>query len=95
MAPYLAEYPRAERRATSATAPALYSFQFDQTLDQNFVQGRVDYNLGAGSQLFARYTLDDAEQWLPTDYPQFPRCVRVAQSVLHRRVPAGADAEHC
>ena len=26
-----------------------------------------------GSQFFVRYTLDDAEQDLPTDYPQFPR----------------------
>ena len=27
----------------------------------------------ASQQFFARYTLDDADQFLPTDYPQFPR----------------------
>jgi len=37
------------------------------------VQGRIDHHLGAGDQLFARYTLDDADQFLPTDFPQFPR----------------------
>jgi hypothetical protein len=52
---------------------ALYSFQFDQRIDQDFVQGRIDYNLSPGSQFFARYTLDDADQRLPLDYPQFPR----------------------
>ena len=40
---------------------------------QNFVQGRVDAVPSPGSQFFVRYTLDDAEQDLPTDYPQFPR----------------------
>ena len=37
------------------------------------MQGRVDHNLGAGNQFFARYTFDDTDQFLPTDYPQFPR----------------------
>ena len=34
---------------------------------------------------------DDADQRLPTDYPQFPRDVPVAQPVLHRRVPAACS----
>jgi hypothetical protein len=72
VAPYLAEYPRANGRALG-DGTAIYTFQFDQTLDQNFGQGRFDYNLGPGSQIFGRYTIDDAEQYLPTDYPQFPR----------------------
>jgi hypothetical protein len=72
VAPYLAEYPRANGPALGG-GTAIYNFQFDQTLDQHFAQGRIDYNLGPGSQLFGRYTLDDAEQYLPTDYPQFPR----------------------
>jgi hypothetical protein len=72
VAPYLAEYPRPNGRVLG-DGTAIYSFQFDQTLDQNFGQGRVDYNLGPGSQVFGRYTIDDAEQYLPTDYPQFPR----------------------
>ena len=33
----------------------------------------IDYNFGGGTQLFARYTFDDTDQFLPTDYPQFPR----------------------
>ena len=37
------------------------------------MQGRLDHNLGAGKQLFGRYTFDDTDQFLPTDYPQFPR----------------------
>ena len=72
VAPYLAEYPRANGPDLGG-GTAIYTFQFDQTLDQNFGQGRIDYNVGPGSQIFGRYTIDDAEQYLPTDYPQFPR----------------------
>jgi hypothetical protein len=72
VAPYLNEYP-APNGAALGDGTALYNFQFDQRIDQNFLQGRVDYNLSPGSQLFARYTLDDADQRLPLDYPQFPR----------------------
>jgi hypothetical protein len=52
---------------------ANYLFPFPQRLSQDYVQGRVDYHAGGGHQLFARYTLDDAEQLLPFDYPPFPR----------------------
>lgn len=72
VAPYLNEYPMPNGR-NLGDGTALHSFQFDQQLDQNFLQGRVDYNVGRGNQLFARYTIDDADQFLPTDYPQFPR----------------------
>jgi hypothetical protein len=72
VAPYLSEYPRPNGQVLG-DGTAIYSFQFDQTLDQHFGQGRIDYNLGPGSQVFGRYTIDDAEQYLPTDYPQFPR----------------------
>jgi hypothetical protein len=70
--PYLQEYPR-PNGSVLGDGTAIYTFQFEQTLDQNFGQGRVDYNIGPGSQLFGRYTIDDADQYLPTDYPQFPR----------------------
>jgi len=70
--PYLNEYPRANG-AVLGDGLAVYTFPFRQTIDQHFGQGRVDYNLGAGQQLFARYTIDSATQFLPTDYPQFPR----------------------
>ena len=43
VAPYLDEYPRANG-ATSARGWRSTTFPFDQRLDQNFVQGRVDYN---------------------------------------------------
>jgi hypothetical protein len=72
VAPYLAEYPR-PNGAVLGDGTGIYSFQFDQTLDQNFGQGRIDYNVAPGAQIFGRYTIDDAEQYLPTDYPQFPR----------------------
>jgi len=72
VAPYLSAYP-VPNGTNLGDGTALYSFQFDQRIDQDFLQGRVDYNLSPGSQFFARYTLDDADQRLPLDYPQFPR----------------------
>ena len=70
--PYLLEFPRANGPNLGGGL-AQYSFPFEQRLDQNFVQGRVDAVLGPGTHAFARYTLDDTEQRLPTDFPQFPR----------------------
>ena len=72
VAPFLAEFPRANGSVLGGGLAA-YNFPFRQTLDEHFFQGRLDYNLSANHQLFARYTLDDADQFLPTDYPQFPR----------------------
>ncbi len=72
VAPYISAYP-APNGANLGDGTALHSFQFDQKVDQNFLQGRVDYNISPSSQWFARYTIDDADQRLPTDYPQFPR----------------------
>ena len=72
VAPYLAEYPRANGPSLGQGI-AVFNFPFAQTLDEQFAQGRVDYNLGANHQFFARYTFDDTNQFLPTDYPQFPR----------------------
>jgi hypothetical protein len=70
--PYLDAIPAATGPSIgSGLAP--HTFAFDQTLDQNFFQVRMDYQAGAVHQVFARYTFDDAVQWLPTDYPQFPR----------------------
>ncbi len=72
VAPYLAEYPRANGPSLGQGI-ASYTFPFNQRLDEHFAQGRLDYSFGGGTQLFARYTLDDTDQFLPTDYPQFPR----------------------
>ncbi|HEX4899393.1 MAG TPA: TonB-dependent receptor, partial [Pyrinomonadaceae bacterium] len=41
-----------------------------------FFQGRVDHNWNGRNEFFARHTLDDADQRLPTDFPQFPRAFR-------------------
>ena len=72
VAPYLAEFPRANGPSLGQGLAAL-SFPFAQRLNEHFGQVRLDYNLGSGNQFFARYTLDDTDQFLPTDYPQFPR----------------------
>lgn len=70
--PYLEEFPRANSENLGGGL-ARYTFPFEQTLRQHFLQGRVDAMPADGLQLFARYTLDDTNQRLPTDYPQFPR----------------------
>ncbi|HLL77478.1 MAG TPA: TonB-dependent receptor [Pyrinomonadaceae bacterium] len=55
---------------------AAYSFGFAQSIDQYYTLGRVDHIWNDRHQSFARYTLDDADQQLPTDFPQFPRAFR-------------------
>src|SRR5690606_31017344 len=70
--PYLDEFPRANGPSLGQGL-AEHTFPFNQTLDQHFVQGRVDYNPTVSRQFFGRYTFDDTNQFLPTDYPQFPR----------------------
>src|SRR5262245_25539476 len=71
VAPFLNEFPRANGPSLGQGLAA-FSFPFDQKLDQQFLQGRADYNTER-RQFFGRYTIDDTEQFLPTDYPQFPR----------------------
>ncbi len=70
--PYLNEFPVANGESLGGGL-ARYSFPFDQKLTQHFIQGRIDAVLPNGAQTFVRYTFDDAEQRLPTDFPQFPR----------------------
>jgi hypothetical protein len=70
--PFLQEYPRANG-PSFGDGTAAFTFPFEQRLDQDFLQARIDYNPGARHQFFGRYTFDDADQFLPTDYPQFPR----------------------
>ena len=72
VAPYLAAFPVANR-ANLGGGLAVHDFVFNQTVDQRFLQARLDQNVGDQDQFFVRYTLDDAEQHLPTDFPQFPR----------------------
>ena len=72
VAPYLNEFPRANGPSLGQGL-AVFTFPFNQTLDQHFLQGRIDHHVSDRQQLFARYTFDDTDQFLPTDYPQFPR----------------------
>jgi hypothetical protein len=70
--PYLQEFPRANGESLGQGL-AEHNFPFNQKLDQHFIQGRIDYNATASRQFFGRYTFDDTNQFLPTDFPQFPR----------------------
>ncbi len=70
--PYLDEFPL-PNGPNLGSGLANYIFGFEQRLTQDFWQARFDQNLGPHSQFFARYTYDNADQRLPTDYPQFPR----------------------
>jgi hypothetical protein len=70
--PYLDEYPL-PNGADLGGGLAAYSFPFSQNIDQDYFQVRLDQNLRRSDQLFVRYTYDNAEQLLPTEFPQFPR----------------------
>jgi hypothetical protein len=70
--PYLDEYPL-PNGPNLGGGLAAFTFPFRQTIDQSFAQVRLDHHFTDGVQSFARYTFDDADQALPTDYPQFPR----------------------
>jgi carboxypeptidase family protein/TonB-dependent receptor-like protein len=72
--PYLDEYPlpnTGQLNVVGNLAP--YSFLFNQRITQHFTQGRLDQVWSGRHQSFARYTFDNADQRLPTDFPQFPR----------------------
>lgn len=70
--PYLDEFPLPNGPVIGGGL-ATHIFGFNQKINQDFFQARLDHNLGPNNQLFGRYTFDDAEQLLPTDFPQFPR----------------------
>lgn len=73
--PYLEEFPL-PNGASRGGGIALYTFGFQQQLDQNFWQARYDHVFNTKHQMFARYTNDVTDQFLPTEYPQFPRYFR-------------------
>jgi hypothetical protein len=73
--PYLDEYPM-PNGANLGGGLAEYNFGFDRQITQHFFQGRIDQNWNHQHESFARYTFDDADQELPTDFPQFPRAFR-------------------
>ncbi len=70
--PFLDEFPL-PNGANLGGGLAAYNFGFNQQVTQHFLQGRFDENLNDRHQFFARYTFDNADQALPTDFPQFPR----------------------
>lgn len=70
--PYLDEFPL-PNGPNLGGGLAEYNFGFDRAITQHFAQGRFDHNWSDEQQSFARYTFDDADQRLPTDFPQFPR----------------------
>lgn len=70
--PYLDAFPLANG-ANLGGGLAAFSFPFEQRVDQDFFQARLDHTLGQQGQLFVRYTFDRADQRLPTEFPQFPR----------------------
>jgi hypothetical protein len=73
--PYLDEFPL-PNGPNLGGGLAQYSFDFNRQITQHFLQGRVDQNWHDQHQFFARYTFDNADQQLPTDFPQFPRAFR-------------------
>ena len=58
--PYLDSYPLPNGQAFGTTRGE-YSRVDERTTDENYIMGRIDHQLAAGSQLFVRYTLDDAQ----------------------------------
>lgn len=70
--PYLNEMPLPNGPSRGGGLAAYY-FPFKQTLTDYFGQGRIDHYFTPNQQSFVRYTIDDADQFLPTDFPQFPR----------------------
>lgn len=73
--PYLDEMPL-PNGPNRGGGLASYLFGFNQNLEEHFGQGRVDHYFNANHQIFGRYTADDADQTLPTDFPEFPRAFR-------------------
>lgn len=73
--PYLDAYPLPNGPALNGGVGNLarFLFRFNQRLDQEYVQGRIDHVISDRQQLFGRFTFDQAAQYLPTDFPQFPR----------------------
>ena len=70
--PYLDEYPLPNGRSLGGGL-GVYNFGFNEKLDQDFFQGRLDHSFSDADSVFLRWTVDDADQLLPTDFPQFPR----------------------
>ena len=63
-----------QRRRRSASGSRRTPSTSTRRVDQNFFQGRLDHQVGAGAPVLRAATpTTTCEQRLPTDYPQFPR----------------------
>ena len=94
--PYLDEFPRANGENLGGGL-AVYTFPFEQRLDQHFVQGRLDAAPDQARSSSSRYTFDDTDQTLPTDYPQFPRAFVSRNQFMtgeYRKVLSSATVAH-
>jgi len=90
--PYLDAYPLPNGQNLGGGLSE-FTFPFDQRIDQDYFQARLDHNFGERDQVFLRYTYDRAEQRLPTDFPQFPRTFGSRNQFLtgeYRRVLSAA-----
>jgi carboxypeptidase family protein/TonB-dependent receptor-like protein len=58
--PFLDSYPLPNGQAFG-TARGEYSRVNQRATDEHYVMGRIDHQFSSGSQLFVRYTLDDAQ----------------------------------
>ena len=47
------------------------TFPYSQPTDENYGQGRADHSFSAKDNLFARFTIDDAQQTIGQPFPQF------------------------
>jgi carboxypeptidase family protein/TonB-dependent receptor-like protein len=77
--PYLQYWPAPNAIATSAQAAlgiGVFNYAVTNRNNEDYGQGRVDYNLTSKDQLFGRYTIDNSLQsvptWLPQDASQYP-----------------------
>lgn len=91
--PYLNEFPT-PNGPNLGGGLAEYSFGFNRQITQHFWQTRFDQTWSSQNQSFARYTFDNADQKLPTDFPQFPRSFRSRNQFFtaeHRVVQSAAS----
>ena len=81
VAPYLTLYPAPNGPALGGGV-ARYTYVAKQPTDETFVQGRLDYNLSARDQIFARYTHDRATRVAPLTFEQFTNRSRSTNGLL-------------
>ena len=96
MAPYLAEFPRANGPSLGRGWPST-TFRSTRSWTSTSCRDASTTTSAPAHQIFGRYTLDDADQFLPTDYPQFPREFFSRNQFFtgeYRHVFSGQHAEH-